>query len=117
MAIAIGEKIPSFDYQVKIEGAVAFYDTEEYFAGAKVVMFALPGAFTPVCTKKHLPGYLENYDALREKGVNKIACLSVNDAHVMKAWGEDMEINGRIDLLADPHGTFSERLGLLKDHG
>ena len=117
MAIAIGEKIPSFEYQVKIEGAVAFYSTEEYFADAKVVMFALPGAFTPVCTKKHLPGYLDNYDALKEKGVNKIACLSVNDAHVMKAWGEDMEINGRIDLLADPHGTFAERLGLLKDHG
>lgn len=117
MAIAIGEKIPVSDYQVKIEGAVAFYPTEEYFTGAKVVMFALPGAFTPVCTKKHLPGYLDHYDALKEKGVDKIACLSVNDAHVMKAWGDDLEIEGRIDLLADPHGTFSQQLGLLKDHG
>jgi len=117
MAIAIGEKIPLSDYQVKIEGAVAFYSTEEYFADAKVVMFALPGAFTPVCTKKHLPGYLDHHDALKKKGVDKIACLSVNDAHVMKAWGDDLEIEGRIDLLADPHGTFSQQLGLLKDHG
>ena len=117
MAIAIGAKIPLSDYQVKIEGAVAFYPTEEYFADAKVVMFALPGAFTPVCTKKHLPGYLDHHDALKQKGVDKIACLSVNDAHVMKAWGDDLEIEGRIDLLADPHGTFSHQLGLLKNHG
>lgn len=117
MAIAIGEKIPLSDYQVKIEGAVAFYPTEEYFADAKVVMFSLPGAFTPVCTKKHLPGYLDHHDAFKQKGVDKIACLSVNDAHVMKAWGDDLEIEGRIDLLADPHGSFSQQLGLLKDHG
>jgi len=117
MAIAIGSKIPPSDYQVKIEGAVAFYPTETYFSNSTVVMFALPGAFTPVCTKKHLPGYLEHHDKLKEKGVDKIACLSVNDAHVMKAWGDDLEIEGRIDLLADPHGTFTQQLGLLKDHG
>lgn len=117
MAIAIGSKIPASDYQVKIEGAVGFYQTQDYFSGAKVVMFALPGAFTPTCTKKHLPGYLEHYDALKQRGVDKIACLSVNDAHVMKAWGEELKIEGRIDLLADPHGIFSEKLGLLKDHG
>ncbi len=74
-------------------------------------MFALPGAFTPTCTKKHLPGYLEHHDALKQKGVDKIACLSVNDAHVMKAWGEELEIEGRIDLLADPHGTFQKSWG------
>ena len=117
MAIAIGSKIPASDYQVKIEGAVGFYQTEDYFAGAKVVLFALPGAFTPTCTKKHLPGYLENHNALKRKGVDKIACLSVNDAHVMKAWGDELEVDGRIDLLADPHGSFSDQLGLLKDHG
>ena len=117
MIIAIGDKIPASDYQVKIEGAVGFYGTEDYFSGAKVVMFALPGAFTPTCTKKHLPGYLEHFDTLKQRGVDKIACLSVNDAHVMKAWGEELEIRGRIDLLADPHGAFSEQLGLLKDHG
>ena len=117
MLVSVGSFIPNCDYQVKIEGAVAFYKTSDYFANSKVVMFALPGAFTPTCTKKHLPGYLEHYDVLKQKGVDKIACLSVNDAHVMKAWGEDLEIEGRIDLLADPHGTFSEQLGLLKDHG
>ena len=117
MAIAIGSKIPASDYQVKIKGAVGFYQTEDYFAGAKVVLFALPGAFTPTCTKKHLPGYLEHHNALKEKGVDKIACLSVNDAHVMKAWGDELEVDGRIDLLADPHGSFSDQLGLLKDHG
>lgn len=117
MVVSAGSFIPNCDYQVKIEGAVAFYRTSDYFANSKVVMFALPGAFTPTCTKKHLPGYLEQHDVLKQKGVDKIACLSVNDAHVMKAWGEDLEIEGRIDLLADPHGTFSEQLGLLKDHG
>ena len=117
MLIAIGSKIPASDYQVKIEGAVGFYQTQDYFAGAKVVMFALPGAFTPTCTKKRLPGYLDHHEALKQKGVDKIACLSVNDAHVMKAWGDELEIVGRIDLLADPHGAFSEQLGLLKDHG
>ena len=117
MVISIGSKIPASDFQVKIEGAVGFYQTQDYFAGVKVVMFALPGAFTPTCTKKHLPGYLDHYEALRQKGVDKIACLSVNDAHVMKAWGDELEIEGRIDLLADPHGVFSEQLGLLKDHG
>ena len=117
MVISIGSKIPASDFQVKIEGAVGFYQTQDYFAGVKVVMFALPGAFTPTCTKKHLPGYLDHHEALRQKGVDKIACLSVNDAHVMKAWGDELEIEGRIDLLADPHGVFSEQLGLLKDHG
>ena len=116
MLVSAGSFIPNCDYQVKIEGAVAFYKTSDYFTNSKVVMFALPGAFTPTCTKKHLPGYLEHHDALKQKGVDKIACLAVNDAHVMKAWGEDLEIEGRIDLLADPHGTFSEQLGLLKDH-
>ena len=117
MFLSAGSFIPNCDYQVKIEGAVAFYKTSDYFANSKVVMFALPGAFTPTCTKKHLPGYLEHHDVLKQKGVDKIACLSVNDAHVMKAWEEELEIEGRIDLLADPHGTFSEQLGLLKDHG
>jgi peroxiredoxin len=117
MAITVGDSIPVSEYQVKIEGAVAFYQTDAYFAESKVVMFTLPGAFTPTCTKKHLPGYLDHYEALKQKGVDKIACLSVNDAHVMKAWGDDLEIEGRIDLLADPHGTFTQQLGLLKDHG
>ena len=76
-------------------------------------MFALPGRFD--LYKKHLL-LSEHHDALKQKA-DKIACLSVNDAHVMKAWGEELEIEGRIDLLADPHGTFSEKLGLLKDHG
>ena len=117
MLVPIGSSIPNCDYQVKIKGAVAFYKTSEYFANSKVVMFALPGAFTPTCTKEHVPGYLQNFDLIKSKGVDKVACLSVNDAHVMKAWGNELETEGKIDLLADPHGEFSEALGLLKDHG
>ena len=117
MLVSTGSSIPSCDYQLKIEGAVAFYNTSEYFANSKVVMFALPGAFTPTCTKEHVPGYLENFDLIKNKGVDKVACLSVNDAHVMNAWGKELKTDGKIDLLADPHGEFSEALGLLKDHG
>ena len=117
MLLNVGDQIPDSKYQIKIEGAVGIYGTAEYFANKKIVMFSLPGAFTPTCTKKHVPGYLENYEALKSKGVDKIACLSVNDAHVMKAWGEELNIEEKIDLLADPSGEFALQLGLLKDHG
>ena len=117
MLLNVGDQIPDSKYQIKIEGAVGIYGTAEYFANKKVVMFSLPGAFTPTCTKKHVPGYLENYEALKSKGVDKVACLSVNDAHVMKAWGEELNTQEKIDLLSDPQGEFSKTLGLLKDHG
>ena len=117
MLLNVGDQIPDSKYQIKIEGAVGIYGTAEYFANKKVVMFSLPGAFTPTCTKKHVPGYLENYEALKSKGVDKVAYLSVNDAHVIKAWGEELNTQEKIDLLSDPQGEFSKTLGLLKDHG
>ena len=74
-------------------------------------MFSLPGAFTPTCTKKHVPGYLENYEALKSKGVDKVACLSVNDAHVMKAWGENQNVGTKILMVGDPYLKFTKSIG------
>ena len=117
MGFGIGSKIPQSDVQVKGEGAIGVVRTEDYFKDSKVVMIAIPGAFTPTCSREHLPGFMEHYNTFKSKGVDKIVCLAVNDAHVMKAWGEKMEFNGKIDLLADPIGDFTVKLGLLKSHG
>ena len=117
MNFGIGSQIPQSDLQVKGEGAIGVVKTEDYFKDSRVVMIAIPGAFTPTCSREHLPGFIEHYDEFRAMGVDKIACLSVNDAHVMKAWGEKMEFGEKIELLADPVGEFSEKLGLLRSHG
>ena len=89
--------------------------TEELFAGRKVVLFATPGAFTPTCSARHLPGYLEHLDAFHDRGVDKIACLSVNDAFVMSAWARDQGVEGRILMLADGAGQLTKTLGLELD--
>jgi peroxiredoxin (alkyl hydroperoxide reductase subunit C) len=89
--------------------------TDEVFAGKKVVLFAVPGAFTPTCSARHMPGYLENMDALRDKGVDTIACIAVNDVFVMDAWAKSMGIDGRIMMLADGSGAFTKALGLELD--
>ena len=117
MDFGVGSQIPQSDVQVKGDGAIGVVKTEEYFKNTKVVMIAIPGAFTPTCSREHLPGFMEHYDAFKEKGVDKIACIAVNDAHVMKAWGEKMEFGDKIELLADPVGSFSEKLGILRSHG
>ncbi len=117
MQIQEGSLIPDEELHVKIPDAVDVFSTIDYFANSKVVMFSLPGAFTPICTKEHVPGYVEKFEEFKNKGVNKIACLSVNDAHVMKAWADHLKTENKVDLLADPHGKFSEALGLLKSHG
>lgn len=117
MSFGVGSQIPESDLQVKGEGAIGVVKAQDYFKDAKVVMVAIPGAFTPTCSREHLPGFMEHYEAFKAKGVDKIVCLAVNDAHVMKAWGEKMEFGEKIELLADPVGSFSEKLGLLKSHG
>lgn len=83
--------------------------------GKKVVLFAVPGAFTPTCSQKHLPGFIENADALRAKGVDTIACVSVNDAFVMKAWGDNVGSGEKVLMLADGSGKFTEALGVTLD--
>src|SRR5579875_1320502 len=90
-------------------------DTGEFFKGKKVVLFALPGAFTPTCSAKHLPGFVEKAAEIRSKGVDTIACLSVNDAFVMEAWGKQNNADGKVRMLADGNGDFTRAVGLEMD--
>ena len=115
MAVKEGDKIPSAKLKVKTSEGVKDVSTDEYFKGKKVVLFALPGAFTPTCSAKHVPGFVQNYDALKQKGVDKIACVSVNDAFVMEAWGRDQKCDSKIDMLADGNAEFTKAMGLEMD--
>ncbi len=113
--IKIGDKIP----QMKLMSATAEgpreVDTGELFGHGKVVMFAVPGAFTPTCSAKHLPGFVENLAALKAKGVDKVVCLAVNDAFVMGAWAKDQKVGDAIVMLADGSAAFTKALGLELD--
>jgi peroxiredoxin (alkyl hydroperoxide reductase subunit C) len=106
------QRIPSVKIKQAAPGGGREVDPAELFAGKKVIMFSLPGAFTPTCSAKHLPGYLEKYDELRSKGIDLIACLSVNDAHVMQAWAEQQNVGEKIAMLADGSATFTRALGI-----
>jgi glutaredoxin/glutathione-dependent peroxiredoxin len=115
--ISSGQKIPSVTIkQVTAEGA-ADVDTAALFAGKKVVLFSLPGAFTPTCSQKHLPGYVEKLPELNAQGVDLVACLSVNDAWVMQAWAQQHDALGKIVMLADGSGAFTKALGIEVDLG
>jgi glutaredoxin/glutathione-dependent peroxiredoxin len=115
MTIKVGDKIPSVTLKTMQEGNMKAVTTDELFKGKKVVLFALPGAFTPTCSAKHLPGFVQNADALKAKGVDAIACLSVNDAFVMNAWGKDQKVEDKVMMLADGNGEFSRAVGLTMD--
>jgi len=110
MAIQVGDTLPSFQLQEGTPGTT--HDTATLFAGKKGVLFAVPGAFTPGCSKTHLPGYIADADALRAKGVDLVVCVSVNDAFVMAAWGEAHGAEGKVLMLADPDASFTKELGL-----
>ncbi|HMG52914.1 MAG TPA: peroxiredoxin [Kofleriaceae bacterium] len=113
--ITKGQKIPSVTIkQANAEGG-ADVDPAVLFAGKKVVMFSLPGAFTPTCSQKHLPGYIEKLPELKAAGVDMVACLSVNDVFVMKAWAEQHDALGKIVMLADGSGAFTKALGIELD--
>ena len=91
------------------------FEVSKEAAGKKIVIFGLPGAFTPTCSAKHVPGYVANYDALKAKGVDEVWCVSVNDAFVMGAWGKDQQVNGKVRMMADGSGEFTKKLGLELD--
>ena len=114
MTIAVGDRIPTATLQVMGEEGPKGISTEEIFGGKKVVLFAVPGAFTPGCSVTHLPGYVVNADKILAKGVDTIACLSVNDAFVMDAWGKAQNAE-HILMLADGNGDFTGALGLELD--
>ena len=111
MSIGVGDSFPSGTFLLKDHEGVKHISTEEYFKSKKVVLFALPGAFTPTCSAKHLPSYIKNYEQILEKGVTVVACMAVNDPHVMRAWGEANSVVGKIDMLADTDCSISEALG------
>jgi len=115
MTIATGDKIPSATLMEMRDGAPRALKTEELFTGKKVVLFALPGAFTPTCSAKHLPGFIQHAAELAEKGIDTIACLAVNDAFVMGAWGNSQGAGDKVMMLADGNGDFTKLLGLEMD--
>ena len=115
MTIKVGDKIPSATLMQMKDGGPKPVSTDELFKGRKVALFALPGAFTPTCSAKHLPGYIQQAEALKSKGVDAIACLSVNDAFVMGAWGEQQGAGDKVMMLADGNGDFTRALGLEMD--
>jgi len=112
MAIQVGDKIPS----VKLKRTdMSDVTTDEIFGGKKVVLFAVPGAFTPTCSAKHLPGFVEKAAEIKAKGVDEIVCTSVNDAFVMDAWGKDRGVGDSVTLIADGNADLAKALGLEMD--
>ena len=115
MTISVGERIPSMTLTKVTPDGPQPVQTDDYFAGRKIALFAVPGAFTPTCSARHLPGYVEKAGELKDKGVDEIACVSVNDAFVMQAWGQQAGADGKVTMLADGNGDFAEALGLAAD--
>jgi peroxiredoxin len=112
MAIAVGDKIPSAKLKTMTAEGPKDISTDEIFNGKKVVLFAVPGAFTPTCSAKHLPGFVEKAAEIKGKGVDTIACLAVNDAFVMGAWGKAQNTGDKVLMLADGAAAFTKQLGL-----
>ncbi|MDK4705370.1 MULTISPECIES: peroxiredoxin [unclassified Rhizobium] len=115
MTIAIGDTLPAATFKEKTTDGPVEISTEQLFAGKRVVLFAVPGAFTPTCSLNHLPGFLENRDAILAKGIDDIAVVSINDWHVMGAWAQSSGGLGKIHFLADWDGAFTKALGLEVD--
>ncbi|MGQ0846910.1 MAG: peroxiredoxin [Sporichthyaceae bacterium] len=116
MAVAVGDKIPDVEAKVlSAEGMPESVSTGELLGSGKVVLFGLPGAFTPGCSKQHLPGFVNGAQELAGKGVDKIVCVSINDVWVQDAWAEAQGAKGKITMLADGNGTFTEAMGLSFD--
>lgn len=113
--IKVGDKVPAAKLKTKTPDGMKDVTSDELFGGKKVVVFGLPGAFTPTCSAKHLPGYVESAAAIKAKGVDTIACLSVNDAFVMDAWGKDQKVGDKVLMLADGNADFAKALGLELD--
>ena len=115
MTIKVGDRVPTASLKHMTADGMQTITTDQLFKGKKVVLFALPGAFTPTCSAKHLPGFVQNADTIKGKGVDTIACLSVNDAFVMNAWGKDQKVGDKVMMLADGNADFSKAVGLTMD--
>jgi glutaredoxin/glutathione-dependent peroxiredoxin len=117
MTIQVGDTIPSMKLMAATPDGPKEVSTGDLFKGRKVVMFATPGAFTPTCSARHLPGFVEHADAIHAKGVDTIVCMAVNDPFVMGAWAKDQGVGDKIVMLADGSGMFTKALGLELDLG
>ena len=115
MTLKVGDKLPVVTLHIMGEAGPQAVTTSELFDGKKVVLFALPGAFTPTCSAKHLPGFVEQANTIKAKGVDRIICLSVNDVFVMDAWGKDQSVNDQVVMAADGNGEFTQAVGLEMD--
>ena len=115
MSIQAGEKMPSGVFGVMTDAGPGAVSTEDLFGGKKVVLFSVPGAFTPTCSMNHMPGFVDYADEILAKGVDTIACMAVNDIFVMDAWGKDRSVGDKISMLADGNGEYASALGLEMD--
>ncbi len=115
MTIQVGDRIPSASLRYKTDEGIQEISTDDLFGGKKVVLFSVPGAFTPTCSAKHLPGFVQKAEEFKAKGVDTVACMAVNDAFVMDAWGKDQSVGDKVMMLADGNGDFAKALGLELD--
>ena len=115
MTISVGDRVPPATFTTMTPDGPKPKTSDEIFKGKKVVLFAVPGAFTPTCSVKHLPSFVQNADALKAKGVDTIACIAVNDAFVMAAWAKEQGVDGKITMLADGSAAFTKAMGLELD--
>lgn len=115
MAIQVGEKMPSGIFGVMTDAGPGAISTDELFAGKKVVLVSVPGAFTPTCSANHLPGFVDHASEISAKGVDSIACMAVNDVFVMDAWGKDRSVGDKVLMLADGNGEYAKALDLEMD--
>src|ERR1700693_4165154 len=115
MTIKVGDRLPEAKFRVMGPDGPAVKSTDEVFKGKKVVLFAVPGAFTPTCNNNHLPGFLKNADAFKGKGIDSVAVTGVNDVFVMEAWKKSTGAAGKIDFLADGNGDFAKALDMAFD--
>ena len=113
--IKVGDRLPEAEFITMTADGTQKFTSGTVFAGRKVVLFAVPGAFTPTCSMNHMPGFVKEADAIKAKGVDTIACTAVNDHHVMAAWGKASGAEGKILMLADGNATFARALGLNND--
>lgn len=111
MSIAVGENLPEATFRVMTADGPAEKSTADVFAGKTVAAFAVPGAYTPTCHAKHVPGFLENLDALKAKGVDDVVCIAVNDVFVLDKWAKDTGADGKIGFLSDGNGDFTRAIG------
>ena len=115
MSIQVGDKMPAGSFGLMTESGPGAISTDELFAGKKVVLVSVPGAFTPTCSMNHLPGFVEQAEALKAEGVDTVACMAVNDVFVMHAWGIDRNVGDSVLMLADGNGDYAKALDLVLD--